>query len=180
MKKILCFIITASLLLSSSSMAFAKQSHVSKQNQKSYTSQQVKDTRVKEKKQSFKIAGTPVIKYGRYKLPINPIVKGMGATVTFDKATAVLTVNKGTNTIVINFIQKTVSVNGVADTNSGIFNAKNDKKMTVLIKYIGIKLGVRVNVDKDQVTTVTITPSDETPISTELPSAVSGSAITIK
>jgi hypothetical protein len=77
----------------------------------------------------------------------------MGATVDFNKDTAVLTVTKGTTTIVINFKDKTVTVNGEADTNSGIFTAKNDKKTTVLIKYIANKLGVRINIKGDDITT---------------------------
>ncbi|QHQ63178.1 hypothetical protein Ana3638_22360 [Anaerocolumna sedimenticola] len=108
---------------------------------------------MKEKKQNFKISASPVIKYGKYKLPIKPVTQGMGAAVDFNKDTAVLTVTKGTTVIVINFEDKTVMVNGAADTNSGIFTAKNDKKMTVLIKYIANKLGVRVNVKGDDVAT---------------------------
>lgn len=178
MKKLLCFIITFTLVLSSISVAYAKQSSTKEQtktqkkteqqekkstqqttkSQKTTTQQttksqqQTKSTQVKDKKQTFKINGSPVIKYGKYKLPISPITKGMGATVTFDKTTAVLTVTKDTTTIVINFIDKTVTVNGVADTNSGIFTASNSKKSTVLIKYIANKLGVRVNVDDDKIT----------------------------
>jgi hypothetical protein len=92
----------------------------------------------------------------------------MGAAVTFDKATGVLTVTKGTITIVIDFINKTVTVNGVADTKSGIFTASNSKKMTVLIGYIAKTLGCRVSVGGDDVnvtvpgldfpTNVTVTP----------------------
>jgi hypothetical protein len=92
----------------------------------------------------------------------------MGAAVTFDKATAILTVTKGTTTIIINFKDMTVTVNGVADTESGIFTASNSKKMTVLVKYIANALGVRVNSDDDKIivkvpgldfpTNVTVTP----------------------
>jgi hypothetical protein len=156
MKKILCFLITASLVLTSSSVVFAKQNQSSNQSKKSVTEQETtskKDTKIKANKQSFKIKGAKVIKYGKYKLPISPITKGMGATVNFDKETAILTVEKATTKIVINFKEKTVTVNGVADTNSGIFTAKNDKKMTVLIKYIANALGVRVTVGKDKITT---------------------------
>jgi hypothetical protein len=102
----------------------------------------------------------------------------MGATVDFDKTTAILTVTKGITTIVINFKEKTATVNGVADTESGLFTAKNDKKMTVLIKYIANELGVRVNVKGDKVTTeipgldlptaVTVTPLGGTVIANTL------------
>lgn len=155
MKKILSFIIAASLLLSSTSVTFAKQSNATDQSKKTTTETQKAKTnvRVKEKKQSFKISGSPMVKYLKYKLPIRPITKGMGATVTFDKETAILTVTKGTTTIVINFKEKTVLVNDVADTTSGIFTAKNNKKMTVLIKYIAKKLGVRVSAKGNKITT---------------------------
>jgi len=174
MKKILCFIMTATLLLSTTSVAFAKQSTAVGQSKKHVTEDQKakKNVRIKEKKQSFKISASHVIKYGKYKLPISPITKGMGATVDFDKETAVLTVTKGTTTIVFNFKEKTVTVNGVVDTKSGLFKAKNNKKMTVLIKYIANKLGVRVKADGDNITTeipgldlptgITVTPVGST------------------
>lgn len=157
MKKILCLIITATLLLTSTSIAFAKSHDEGKQNEHQKQNTQHQDSqhqnhRLESTKQSFKINGSPVIKCGRHKLPISPITKGMGATVTFDKATAILTVVKSATTIVIDFKNKTVTVNGVADTNSGIFTAKNNKKTTVLIKYIANVLGVRVNCDNDKVT----------------------------
>jgi hypothetical protein len=183
MKKIICFIMTAALILSPTSIALAKQGNAAKHNDKGrktqITLQQEKKTREKEKvkhqdkhskgnKQEFKIYGSPVIQYGRIKLPIAPITKGMGATVKFDQATAVLTVTKGTITIVIDFKNKKVTVNGVEDMKSGIFTAKNDHKTTVLIKYIAKVLGVRVEVDDDEVivevpglnnpTKVTVTP----------------------
>ena len=164
MRKIICIMATATLLLSSSSIALAKSNHEEKQNEHQVTQHQVtrqqftqhKNTqtqnhKIKVTKQEFKLSKSPVIKYGRYKLPLRPITKGMGATVTFDKATAVLTVVKDTNTIVIDFKNKTVLVNGVADIKSGLFTAKNNKKMNVLIKYIANVLGVRVCVDKDKV-----------------------------
>ncbi len=205
-KKLICFILTVTLLLSTISVAYAKPGNAQAQNkqkthqvekqkeQQDKKQQEIKaeiakpevikqdakkleekkkeaaknNNKIKEKKQSFKINGSPVIKYGKYKLPINPVVKGMGAAVAFDKNTAVLTVTKGSTIIVINFKEKSVMVNGVADTNSGIFTAKNDKKMTVLIKYIAAKLGVRTAIDKDKVTvtvpgldlptSVTVTP----------------------
>ncbi len=164
MKKILCLLITATLMLTSLSTAFAKPNNTGKHNnqksEKQFTQQQksVKQTtqqqssKIKASKQEFKIKGSSVIKYGKYKLPIKPITQGMGATVKFDKETGVLTVEKGLIKIVINFKNKTVTVNGVEDTTSGIFTAKNDKKMTVLIKYIAKALGIRVSVGKEKIT----------------------------
>lgn len=149
MKKIISLIITATLLFTSASIAFAKSDKAEKKNNK-HIAQQYKQTKVK--KQTFKIKESPVIVYGRYKLPISPVTKGMGATVKFDKATAVLTVVKGSITIVIDFKNKTVKVNGADVTNSGIFTANNNRKMTVLIKYIASVLGVRTDVDDDNVT----------------------------
>lgn len=144
MKKIICLILTAILLITPATAAFAKQGGNNSQ-------QSVAQQRIKEKKQSFKINGSPIIKYGKFKLPIAPITKGMGATVTFDKATAVLTVKKGTTEIVIDFKNSTVTVNGVADTKAGIFTASNSKKTIVLIQYIAKALGIKVSVDDDDV-----------------------------
>jgi hypothetical protein len=154
-KKILCFILSASLVISSTTVALAKPGNQGGQGKVTTTSQQTttqKNARIKAKKVSFKLNGTPVIKYGSYKLPISPITKGMGATVEFDKATGVLTVTKGTNKIVIDFKNKTAAVNGTVDTKASIFSAKKNKKTTVLIKYIADKLGVRTTFDKDKVT----------------------------
>jgi hypothetical protein len=75
----------------------------------------------------------------------------MGATVTFDKKTAILTVVKGSITVIINFKNETVTVNGIADVNAGIFTSSNKNKTTVLIKYIANVLGIRASVDKDKV-----------------------------
>lgn len=183
MKKIISLIITGTLLFTSASMAFAKSANSGKQNEQQITQQttQQQNQKIKAKKQTFKINGSPVIKYGLYKLPISPVTKGMGATVAFDKTTAVLTVTKGTNTIVIDLKGKTVTVNGASVTNSGIFTAKNDKKMTVLIKYIANVLGVRADVDKEKVvvevpgldlpTSVTVTPIGATVMANALNAA---------
>ena len=154
MKKVLCLIITIALVLSSTSIAFAQSDHNEERDEHQTTEDHRSEKHhhsFKAKKQSFKINGSPVIKYGRYKLPISPITKGMGATVTFDKATAVLTVVKDSTTIVIDFKNKTVTVNGAADTESGIFTVNNSNKMTVLIKYIAEVLGVRAYCDDDKV-----------------------------
>ncbi len=158
MKKLICFIITAALLLSSMSTAFAHGNHRDRdkdpKHQWSYN--------IKGKKQEFKLGGKPVFKHGKYKLPMAPVTKGMEATVKYDEKKAVLTVAKGTTKIVIDFINKTVTVNGVADTASGIFTASNDKKTIVLITYIAKVLGVRVDVDDDDV--IVETPGLEAPL----------------
>jgi len=100
-------------------------------------------------KQCYNNKGAQVVKYDKYILPISPVVKRMGATVAYDKITAVLTVKKDSTTIVIDFTNKTVLINGIADTTSDIFNVKNDKKNNVLIKYIAKILGVKIGCDKD-------------------------------
>ncbi|HKL80688.1 MAG TPA: stalk domain-containing protein [Mobilitalea sp.] len=164
MKKILSIILTAVLLLSSTSIAFANQNNEGKKSKYDITYQLSKkqkdkkqkdkkhnDKKHQDKKKEFKINGAPVIKYGRYKLPLSPIIKGMGATVTFDKETGILTVIKDITTLVIDFKNKTVTINGVADTTSSIFSTSNSKKTTVLIKYIAQILGVRVDFKKDKV-----------------------------
>lgn len=145
-----------------------------KQQEKTTAKAENKGQVVKASKQTFKIEGSPVIKFGKYKLPIRPLTKGIGADVKFDKASGTLTVTKGDTTIVINFKDKTVTVNGVADTDTKIFTAGNSKKMTVLVKYIANTLGVRVTVDKNK---VTVTHEEDSDDDTETGS-VSGSAIT--
>ncbi len=158
MKKLLAILISLTLLLTSATTVFAYEGHSNNQNAQinlAYNDDKghdKNDKNLKAKNHTFKINGSPVIKYGRYKLPISPVTKGMGATVTFDKATAVLTVTKAPTTIVIDFDDKTVTVNGAAVTDSGIFTAKNSKKMKVLIKYIATTLGLRADVDGDKVT----------------------------
>lgn len=153
MKKLVFFLLTAMLLISFSSTAFAKPVKHQEYNKKNTVHTAKEQTsRKKTEKKNYGFSGSSVIKYGRYQLPIKAVSQGMGATVTFDKANAVLTVVKGTITIKIDFINKSVFVNDVEDTASGIFKAKNTKKTTVLIKYIADKLGVRTSVDKDKVT----------------------------
>lgn len=141
MKKIICFIVTLALLTTSSAIAFAKPVKHREQENKNYTKEI-------EKKNDLK--HTKVIKYGRYQLPTEPVIKGMGAVLTYDKETAVVTVTKDATTIVIDLKGKKVTVNGVEDTKSGIFTASKNKKKTVLIKYIAAKLGVRAKDDKDE------------------------------
>jgi hypothetical protein len=164
MKKVICLIILAALLFTSTETAFAKKKDAESHHNRTHTNYR----KMEDKHQKFKIKESPVITYGKFKLPINPVIKGMDATVTFDKDTAVLTIVKDTTTIVINFKNETVTVNGVADTCSDIFTAKNSKKMTVLIKYIAYLLGETVDFDDDEIivtvpglnqpTNVTLTP----------------------
>lgn len=165
MKKLICFIITAALILTPMSTAFAKPGKGPKDKKDKHKWTQCDH---KEKRQEFKLHGKSVFKYGKYKLPVAPVTKGMGAAVNYKQKKEVLTITKGSTTIVIDFKNKTVTVNGVADTNSGIFTAKNNNKTIVLIKYIAKVLGVCVEVDDDDVivetpgleapTKVTITP----------------------
>lgn len=148
MKKIICFIVTLALLTTSSAIAFAKPVKHREQETKKYTKEIEKKNEVKHQTKVKKIK---VIKYGRYQLPVEPVTKGMGATLTYDKETAVITVQKDATTIVIDLKNKKVTINGVEDPKPGIFTTSNSKKKTVLIKYIAAKLGVRVKVDKDEI-----------------------------
>ncbi len=147
MKKVICLLILATLLITSTETAFAKKRDAENHHNYTHTGYQ----KMKDKHHKFKIKESPVITYGKFKLPTNPVVKGMDAKVSFDQRTAVLTIVKDTTTIVINFKNETVTVNGVVDTESGIFTAKNSKKMTVLIKYIAYLLGERVDIDDDEI-----------------------------
>jgi len=170
MKRIICIIITATLVLTSATTAFAKPNFKGEQQSNQQTT---KNSSFKSTKHNFKLKAAPVIKYGKISLPIKPI-KAMGATVTFDKETAILTVVKGTITIVIDLKNKTVTNNGVADTKSGIFTAKSSKKNIVLIKYIAKALGVRTMFDKDKITVEV--PGLDLPTNVTV-TPVSGSAI---
>jgi hypothetical protein len=170
MKKVICLIILAALLFTSTETAFAKKKDAESHHNHTHTNY--------DKHHKFKIKESPVITYGKFKLPINPVIKGMDATVKFDKGTAVLTIVKGTTTIVINFKKETVTVNGVEDHCSEIFTAKNSKKMTVLIKYIAYLLGERVDFEDDEIivgvpdlswpTNITITPVGTTVVANTL------------
>jgi len=155
MKKILCLLLTLTLVFSTVSVAFAKPNTQDTKKKEAQKDSGKHHNKMKEKKQEFKMEGGPVIKYGKYKLPIKAVTQGMKAAVTFDKQTAILTVTKGNVVIVINFKEKTSTVNGVLDENSGIFTTSNDKKSKVLIKYIANKLGVRITQEKDKVIVVT-------------------------
>ena len=159
MKKIICFIVTLALLTTSSAIAFAKPVKHHEQENKKYSKEfekknedkkEDKKEHKKDYKKENKYVHPKVIKYGRYQLPTEPVTRGMRATLTYDKETAVITVKKDATTIVIDLKNKKVTINGVEDPKSGIFPASNDKKKTVLIKYIAAKLGVRVKVDKDE------------------------------
>lgn len=128
---------------------YTVQKETKKENKKETKKEKQKEK--KEKKQTFKINGSPLIKYGRYKLPIAPVTKGMEAKVDYDKNNAVLTVEKGDIKIVVDFKNETVTINGVEDDCADLFKVKNSKKTVVLIKYIASALGIRADVDDDEV-----------------------------
>ena len=95
-KKTLCFILAIMLMLTPTSTAFAKNNKKHKQNNKKQEWVQKDNKKIKKKKKKFKMKDTSVIKYGRYKLPINPVTKGMGAKIDYNKKGALLTVEKVT------------------------------------------------------------------------------------
>ncbi len=103
-------------------------------------------------KSSYRYDYGTCIKYGRNKLSLSVITKGMGAKAEYSKKKSVLTVSKDSSTIVIDFKNKTVTVNSIADPASGIFEAGNDKKMKAVIQYVAKVLGIEVSCSKDKVT----------------------------
>ncbi|NLP34163.1 MAG: copper amine oxidase N-terminal domain-containing protein [Clostridiales bacterium] len=150
-KKTLCFILAIMLMLTPTSTAFAKNNKKHKQNNKKQEWVQKDNKKIKKKKKKFKMKDTSVIKYGRYKLPINPVTKGMGAKIDYNKKGALLTVEKGNFTIVIDFKNEIITVNGKKDTNSKIFNQKNKNKTIVLIKYLAEIFGMKADIDDDEI-----------------------------
>lgn len=152
MKKLLCFIITIALLFTSTSPAFAKNHHDEDKRHDHDVTKYYQNKRIKAQKYDFKYDKSKLIKFGRYKLPTTPISQGMDAKITYDNGKYVLTVVKGSITIVIDFKKEIVTVNGVVDSDTGIFSGKNDNRMTVLIQYIADLLGVWTYFDKDKVT----------------------------
>lgn len=162
MKKLIILILTAVLIASPSTAAFAKNknSNSKKNDNKKYDL--TKDFKMYEDdddddddddhKIEFKLEGSPVFKYGKYQLPLAPIVKAMNAKVEYDKDSATLTITKDTTVIVFNFKKQAVYVNGVEDTKSSIFNSKKKNNgKTVLIKYIAKLLNYGLDIDDDEV-----------------------------
>ncbi len=177
MKRFIVFFVTAALVFSSV-LVYAKSDksnngkgntiqNSQKSNVQNGNASQIKIT--KEKKQTFKLDGNPIIKYGKVKLPLSPIQKGLGATVTYDKTTHIITVIKDTITIVINLESKVITVNGVEETQK-VLTITNKNKTIVLIKYIAKKLGRTAECKGNDVTIITpgTTP---TPIATPTPEA---------
>jgi hypothetical protein len=155
-------ILITTLFFTYTDTAFAKKYNDAKKNDKVISQQDKKqenrkkyeykkDKKHKDKKQEFKLYGVPVIKYDKYKLPIAPITQGMGATVIYDKVAATITVKKGETTIVIRFKDKTVTINGVTDTFTNSFKGIKGNGTIVLIKYIANVLGIRADVDDDDI-----------------------------
>ncbi len=143
MKKIVCIVITALLIISTAGTAYAHGSSNGKKNSYSIFYPAYEQSSTKDYQQGFSYSKSPVIKYTKYyRVPVVPITKGMGGDVSYNKKSAKLKVDKGTITIEINFKKKTVTVNGKKDKKSGIFTAKNDDKMEALLAYIAKILGV--------------------------------------
>lgn len=149
LKKTLCFILAFTLMFAPTSTAFAKNNKKDKHDKK-YEWTQNDNKRLKKEKKNFKTKGLSVIKYGRYKLPISPVTKGMGAKVDYDKKEAILTVEKGNITIVIDFENEIIVVDG-KEINTGIFSQKNKNKTIVLIQYIAEILGMKADYDDDEI-----------------------------
>lgn len=164
MKKLIGFILTVVISLSFITPAYADWDGDWKKDYKNYYDdydydddednkgkgkKQEKAKKHKTKKTKFKTKNSPVIKYGRYKLPISPVTKGMDAEVDYDDG--VLTVTKDDITIVIDFKKEKVTINGTIDRLSDIFKKKNNNGVTVLTKYIAKILDIRVDFDDDEI-----------------------------
>lgn len=156
MKKILCIVLTAILSLSFITPAYADsdddrryENYQDQLKNGKKNKQKKKAKKYKAKKMEFNLKKSPVIKHGRYKLPVSPVTKGMGAEVDYQDG--ILTVTKDDITIVINFKNETVAINGVIDTSSNLFKPKKNNGMTVLIKYIAKILDIRVDIDDDEI-----------------------------
>lgn len=192
MKRLICIILTAVISLSILTPAYADWDGDWKKNQKhdkDYKDDKDDDDdddhkdrkgkkakkakKYKTKKTKFNYKKSPVIKHGRYKLPVNPIKKGMDAEVDYKHGN--LTVSKDDITIVIDFKNETVTVNGTIDKSANIFKKNKNNGMTVLTKYIADILGIRVEFDDDEIIVenpkldaprnITVTPVGSTIIS---------------
>jgi hypothetical protein len=186
MKKIAVIIVSAALLLSTV-VVYAKPGVSGNQDDKVQTvttspqpatspspqpSASPAPKPVKEKKVTFKISGSAVIKYGKFKLPIQPIVKGLGAVVKYTKDNSVITITKDKTTIIIDLKAKKITVNGVEDKNQKVFSSPDSSKTTVLIQYIAVKLGRKAEVKGDDVIIITPTPTPSpSPTPTSTPTA---------
>ncbi len=139
MKKLILFLTTVLIFLSFSSTDPAYAKKVDRHNNYQYT----------WTRQKFRIDKSQILKCGKYRVPVTPITKGMGAATDYKKKTAILTIETDTVKIVIDFNKNTVTVNGTVDYNSGIFTAKSNKRMKVLMQYIANALGGCVTVGDD-------------------------------
>lgn len=157
MKKLIILLLTAVLIASPSTAAFAKNKNSKKNDHKKYEwTNDFKwyedDDYDDDDKKEFKLNGSPVFKYGKYQLPLAPIVKAMNAEVEYNKDKAVLTITKDDTVVVIDFKDKVVFVNGVKDTKSDIFSSKKKNNgKTVLIKYIAKLLNYGLDFDDDEI-----------------------------
>jgi hypothetical protein len=152
MKKIISFILAFMLIPST---AYAKNEKANKHENKYEWTQsknhKSKHNKIKATKKHFTTKKQPVIKYGRYKLPINPVEKGMGASVDYNDKKSVIIVAKGNIEIVIDFKNEVVTINGNLDTNTDIFDKKNENNMFVLIQYVAEILGMKTDCDEDEI-----------------------------
>lgn len=157
MKKLIILVLTAVLLATPSTVAFAKNNNSKKNDNKKvdwgsdFKWYEDDDDDGKWNKKEFKLKDSPVFKYGKYQLPLAPIVKAMNSEVEYNKDKALLTITKDNTVIVIDFKNKVVYVNGVKDTKSGIFSSKKNNGKTVLIKYIAKLLNYGLDIDDDEI-----------------------------
>lgn len=157
MKKLIILVLTVVLMATPSTVAFAKNNNSKKNDNKKvdwgsdFKWYEDDDDDGKWNKKEFKLKDSPVFKYGKYQLPLAPIVKAMNSEVEYNKDKALLTITKDNTVIVIDFKNKVVYVNGVKDTKSGIFSSKKNNGKTVLIKYIAKLLNYGLDIDDDEI-----------------------------
>ena len=162
MKKLIILVLTAVLIATPSTIAFAKNKNSKKNDPKKFDwsndfkwyeeDEDDDDDDRKWNKKEFKLKDSPVFKYGKYQLPLAPIVKAMDSGVEYNKDKVILTITKNDTEIIIDFKDEVVYVNGVKDTKSDIFNSKKKNNgKTVLIKYIAEILDYGLDLDDDEV-----------------------------
>lgn len=166
MKKILCFIITISMLLSSISVAYARNGVPGSTNGRqsgsntTNTGQNVmaepeRDSKPMEEIQTFLVSKLTILKYGKYKIPLEVIEDGMNAEVDLDRVDGILTiVGEDDTEIEIDFEEEIISVDGDEDNDTSIFKAKNSKKMRALLYYLADQLGYDIEYSTKKITVI--------------------------
>jgi hypothetical protein len=187
MKKIVCFIVTVTLILSSVSIAFAKNGGLCPQNKPKDKNHGWNDWNYYEKdhdwnewncnkkdkvqEKTFLINKLTLLSYGKYKIPKNVIEEGMAAAVTLDNTKGILTVTGDKNkVIIVDFSKKTITTNNVIVNEPNVFKLKQNKYMKALLEYLGKQLGYKITYTKNKITVKylnEVKKDDVTPVTTK-------------